>query len=205
MAYEPGKQGRKQKISRAVIDTICDFISKGASYETAAKAAGVSRRTLYNWLERAETEGGIYAEFRDRIDTQSAQTNVELTELIKKCAIENKDWKAAEALLRARLPHEWNRAVVQHNHQHQGEIHHQISAEARIEALIAQVSPEQLYDIVRPALLAGPGDAQPAPPPGGRTPSLPTVREVRLPRVPADGAAVTSVGCRARRRGWYVP
>jgi transposase len=186
MAYEPGKPGRKQKISRAVIDTICDFISKGASYETAAKAAGISRRTLYNWLERAETEGGIYAEFRDRIERQSSQTNVELTELIKKCALENKDWKAAEALLRARLPQEWNRAVVQHNHQHQGEIHHQITAEARIEALIAQLSPEQLYDIVRPALLTGPGDPQPTVIEGSRQEALPALRQVRLPRVPAD-------------------
>jgi transposase len=80
MAFEPGKPGRKQKISGQVIDTICDFISKGASYETAAKAAGVSRRTLYNWLERAETEGGIYAEFRDRIEQQTGKTNVDLAE-----------------------------------------------------------------------------------------------------------------------------
>ena len=178
------------KLTRAVIDKIVDFIKDGASYETACKAAGVSRTSLYRWMDLAETEGGLYAELKERVEQQTAMTNAELVGLIKKCALGDKeegispDWKAAEALLRARMPHEWNPRVVEHNLT-KGRIGPASPAEAKVEELIAKMAVDELYSLIRPLLARQEGAGTPLIAISGPE-EAPPVHQVRVPRLPVD-------------------
>lgn len=51
-AAEPAQLGRRRLLDRALIRTISETVRKGAFLHVAAEAAGVSRRTLFGWLER---------------------------------------------------------------------------------------------------------------------------------------------------------
>jgi hypothetical protein len=44
--------GRRLMLDRALIQTIADAVGRGAFLHVAAEASGVSRRTLFGWLER---------------------------------------------------------------------------------------------------------------------------------------------------------
>ena len=52
LAPAPRRMGRRLLLDRAVIDEISASVGRGAFLHVAAAAAGVSKRTLYAWLER---------------------------------------------------------------------------------------------------------------------------------------------------------
>ena len=56
--------GRPPKLTDALVVEVLEYVRKGNYYETAAAAAGLSRKTLVNWLRRGKREGaGPYWEF----------------------------------------------------------------------------------------------------------------------------------------------
>jgi hypothetical protein len=58
---------------------------------------------------------------KERLEAAEAHSNIDMIAVVRACAIENKDWKAAQFLLMARLPEHFNyhrdRAVY-HKHEH---------------------------------------------------------------------------------------
>jgi len=86
---------RKSKFGDAVTDRIIEALRLGATYELAAEYAGISRSTLYNWMEKGkEQTRGQYRTFLDSIkgaEARGAIANLAMIETAAKAG----DWKAA--------------------------------------------------------------------------------------------------------------
>ena len=73
----------------------------------AAKAAGVSRQTVYNWLERGRAaRSGKLRAFADAVDQAEAEAEVTAVACIR-TAMEAGDWRAAVEYLKRRHPDRW--------------------------------------------------------------------------------------------------
>jgi DNA-binding XRE family transcriptional regulator len=72
-------------------------LKNGATFETAAQAVGISRQTLYNWIERGEKEEPDFLHFLQTIKEIRAEVELELIEVIKDAT--KKDYQAAKWLL----------------------------------------------------------------------------------------------------------
>jgi transposase-like protein len=183
-------KGAQSKLTRELIDQLCGYLLKGSPLTVACRALKINRSTVYAWLKQADERGGLYAELRDKIEAAEAQSNIDLIDVVRSCAIENRDWKAAQFLLMARLPEHFNyhrdRSVF---HKHEvtgadgGPI--QISAEAKIDAVIGALAPEELDALVRQAL-GGPTASPPAALiEGGSQAQATPIHQVPVPRVPS--------------------
>jgi transposase-like protein len=92
------------KLTKDLIERLCSHLAKGTPLSVACKAVNIYRSTIYDWMEKAQERGGLYAELKERLEAAEAQSNLDMIEVIRACAIENRDWKAAQFLLMARLP-----------------------------------------------------------------------------------------------------
>ena len=64
---------RPSKLTPQLRDRICEYIAKGHYIERACALCGISRRTFYNWLEKAETGGSKYTDFFEAVKRAEAQ------------------------------------------------------------------------------------------------------------------------------------
>lgn len=86
---------RKSKFVKPVKDLIIEALKLGATYEIAAEYAGISRSTLYNWMERGQNEtSGSYRSFLDSIKQADAAGAIANLKIIQEAAIAG-DWKAS--------------------------------------------------------------------------------------------------------------
>ena len=86
---------RKSKFGDAVTDRIIEALRLGATYELAAEYAGISRSTLYNWMEKGkEQTRGQYRTFLDSIKAAEARGAIANLAMIETAAKAG-DWKAA--------------------------------------------------------------------------------------------------------------
>ena len=86
-------------IDEKKLDRLVRLLESGATIEAAAAAAGIPRRTIYNWLERAEEVGApdVYVDFAERIEQARSKCEADLVETI--AAEAKEDWRAAAWLL----------------------------------------------------------------------------------------------------------
>lgn len=86
---------RKSKFSKAVTDRIMEALRLGATYEIAAEYAGISRSTLYNWMEKGKEQSrGQYKTFLDSIKGAEARGAIANLAMIETAA-KSGNWKAA--------------------------------------------------------------------------------------------------------------
>ena len=86
---------RKSKFSDAVTARILEALRLGATYEIAAEYAGISRSTLYNWMEKGKEQArGQYRTFLDSIKGAEARGAIANLAMIESAAKAG-DWKAA--------------------------------------------------------------------------------------------------------------
>jgi len=86
---------RKSKFSEAVTDRILEALRLGATYEIAAEYAGISRSTLYNWMEKGKEQNrGQYKTFLDSIKGAEARGAIANLAMIETAA-KSGNWKAA--------------------------------------------------------------------------------------------------------------
>lgn len=102
--------GRSAKLTEDVAKTIIAILELGGYVEVAAAAAGISKSTFYDWLERGAAEGTKkvdepYRRFRERIEQARAKGETEAIALIQRHAM--KDWKAAAWMLERQFPDRW--------------------------------------------------------------------------------------------------
>lgn len=65
---------RKSKFNDLLVNKILEALRLGATYEIAAEYAGISRSTLYNWMERGKEQSkGEYRTFLDSIKGAEAR------------------------------------------------------------------------------------------------------------------------------------
>jgi hypothetical protein len=101
---------RPTKLTAKVQRQIVESIRSGSYAETAARSAGVSRRTYQRWLERGESDAAADRPFRAfRAQVRKAEADAELRAVnVIRDAMPN-DWRAAMTYLERRYPERWRR------------------------------------------------------------------------------------------------
>lgn len=93
--------GRPSKFSKPVRDRIIQAIGAGCTYDLAADYAGISRKTLWDWLKKGQDpKNKEYVTFRTDIKRAEAEGAISNLGTIKQASV--KDWKAAAWLLERR-------------------------------------------------------------------------------------------------------
>lgn len=98
------------KLTDATRDRIVQAILAGNYMETAAAYAGISKQTLYRWIQMADEPDAdpIYRDFRDAVETARAQSEIRNVALIQKAANDG-TWQAAAWYLERTNPRRWGR------------------------------------------------------------------------------------------------
>jgi transposase len=100
---------RPTKLSPEVTEQVTRLLRVGNTVEIAAEAAGISRATFFNWMDRGLLDGSdneIHRDFRDAVEQARAEAEATLVARIAKAA-QNGSWSAAAWLLERRSPENW--------------------------------------------------------------------------------------------------
>jgi transposase len=101
--------GKPTKLTPEVQDRLVSAIMAGNYQDTAARYAGVTATTFYNWMTRGREEGtGIYFEFVEAVEKAKAAAEVKDVALIDRAA-QDGSWQAAAWKLERKFPHKWGR------------------------------------------------------------------------------------------------
>jgi hypothetical protein len=100
--------GRPTKLTPEVQQTILTFLGTGAYIETASVAAGICKKTLYNWLRRGADEEEPYAAFLHAVEKAQAEADLRDLKTIRQAANAGQ-WPAAAWRLERRHPGQWGR------------------------------------------------------------------------------------------------
>ncbi len=100
------------KLTQEKIEKICARLVEGVSLEAASEAAGIHRKTLYNWLKRAQEADAseLHLQLADEVREAQALAEAHLVTVMRRAAIEGSsgDWRAAAWLLARRHPDRWS-------------------------------------------------------------------------------------------------
>ena len=78
---------RPSKLNKDVQARIVEFLKSGAYIETAAKAAGIGKSTLYEWLERgAKEDKGRYRAFLEAVEEAQASDEMRGVQQLERLA-----------------------------------------------------------------------------------------------------------------------
>jgi len=103
-----GTAGRNHKLTKEREEEIAQALEAGKSMTSAARMAGVSRNTVYSWIERGEQEENtVFAEFHDRIRRARGHGEDFYFTLALQLAKENEDHRFIASLMKQRYPQEW--------------------------------------------------------------------------------------------------
>lgn len=103
--------GRPTKLTPEVQETIVEAVEAGNYFETAAALAGISKQTLYNWIDRGEAGEEPFDLFFDAI--KSAEASAEKTAL-ERVQGAQQGWQAHMTFLERRHPQRWGRRDPDH-------------------------------------------------------------------------------------------
>lgn len=105
--------GRPSKLTPEVQDRIVQAITAGNYIEVAAQYAGISKGTLYRWLQMADdpTADDIYRDFRDAVESARSAAEVRNVALIQKAANDG-TWQAAAWYLERTSWQRWGRRTM---------------------------------------------------------------------------------------------
>lgn len=91
------------KLTKEVQSDVCDGIKAGAVLLDAVRAAGLSKRTYYRWLELGkDRQNTKYHEFRKAVLAAKRQARTVLVQCIIGASAD--DWRAAAFMLERRYP-----------------------------------------------------------------------------------------------------
>ncbi len=95
--------GRRLKLNPEIQKRIIQAIQAGSTYELAAQFAGISRGTLWSWLQKGEEQNkGVYRTFLNEFKKAEARCCVGALAVVQKAA-QNGTWQAAAFLLERRF------------------------------------------------------------------------------------------------------
>lgn len=101
------------KLTPETQDRIVQAIQAGNYIEVAAQYAGISKGTLYRWLQQADdpTADDIYRDFRDAVESARATAEIRNVTLIQKAANDG-TWQAAAWYLERTSWQRWGRRTM---------------------------------------------------------------------------------------------
>jgi hypothetical protein len=106
------RRGRPSKLTPQLADEIARHVRAGAYVETACIAAGIGRRTFYDWWRRGASDHPAdagYRAFRERVEQAQAEHQADaLDRMSRTTEIEAEiDARAAMTSLAKRWPERW--------------------------------------------------------------------------------------------------
>jgi hypothetical protein len=100
---------RPTKLTPEVQERIITALRAGNYQETAARYAGISEATFYDWMARGREEpGSVFAEFLEAVEKAKSDAEVRDLYLIDQAA-QTGSWQAAAWKLERKFPHKWGR------------------------------------------------------------------------------------------------
>lgn len=100
--------GRPTKLTPEVQDRIILSLRAGNYLETACKANGITKATLYNWLDRASRhKEPLFLAFLDAVEKAQSEAEQRDVALIAQAA--QTQWQAAAWRLERKFPDRWGR------------------------------------------------------------------------------------------------
>ena len=108
----------RSKLTPKVRDAICDAIAAGNYVEIAASAGGVTKQSVYNWLQRGRDEVALiedgheprkteaaYVDFLDAVTRAERQAEADAVRIWREQMPD--DWRAAKEYLARRFGERW--------------------------------------------------------------------------------------------------
>jgi hypothetical protein len=109
--YTPPATGRPSGLSDVHrLFKLLSFISHGNYLETAARAAGFSKQSIYSWRRLAETGDTAAIAFVDALERAEAHAEIEAVEDVRRTGEAGPQyWAASMTRLERRHPDRWGR------------------------------------------------------------------------------------------------
>jgi hypothetical protein len=108
--YTPAAVGMKSRIAEPdTVQAILESVAAGNYFETAAAAAGISRQTLSEWLQRGETGEQPFKVFADALKRAEARAEAEAVHNVRKAGLDPRFWAAEMTYLERRHPDRYAR------------------------------------------------------------------------------------------------
>jgi hypothetical protein len=127
---------RPTKLTTEIVTRLAQAIGVGASYDLAAKFAGIAPSTFFDWKARAEQAAGrlladqepedgdgAYLDFLEAVERAEGSAAVGWLAKIEQAA-NSGEWRAAAWKLEKRHPHIYGRNIIEHD----GEVTAQLPA-----------------------------------------------------------------------------
>lgn len=104
---------RPEKISKLLIDSICNDVARGFSYDKSAQNNGIAASTFFRWLRKGQETGSeqIYKDFAYAVKAASEFSEDEALQLIRSAATIDRNWKASAWFLEKRFPEKYGRCT----------------------------------------------------------------------------------------------
>ncbi|NLA45469.1 MAG: hypothetical protein GX869_07490 [Candidatus Cloacimonetes bacterium] len=94
------------KLNQELIKKVCGYIKTGNYIETSCRACGITAKTYYEWIKKAEIKpNSIYGMFSKAIEEAEAEAEIALELEIRKKVPE--DWRAGDTILKKRFRKRW--------------------------------------------------------------------------------------------------
>lgn len=90
-------------------DAIVRLAGKGVPFAQICELVGISRRTLYNWLDRGRDGEEPYQELYEAVEHSRALLVERLNDVVIEAALEKGNWQAAMTWLERYDPERWGR------------------------------------------------------------------------------------------------
>lgn len=134
---------RKTDIDPDVQSKLVEAIELGSTYELAAQYAGVSYRTLRNWITRAENdEEECFVHFLHALKEAEGKGAFSLLRKINTAAGDG-NWQAAAWILERRYPESYGRQRIEHTGANGGPLTVRIVRGESYDAPIANIQSDE--------------------------------------------------------------
>lgn len=102
---------RPKKLTKELVDEICEYIAQGFSYVEAAKLSGISSSTFFRWRVEGQKKGSstLYQYFEQSVKEASSFSESEALQVIRRAVVLDRNWKAASWFLERRFPASYQR------------------------------------------------------------------------------------------------
>lgn len=111
--YQPPDTGRHSDLTDSVLVTnLLTLIAQGNYVETACKAAGLSKNTVYRWLKEADEPGehrNPQRLFRDALERAEGMSEAQEVAKVRKAGELPQFWAASMTYLERKYPEKWGR------------------------------------------------------------------------------------------------
>lgn len=105
---DPPDNGRPTKLTYERQENVAAMIEQGHSITAAARANGVHRETIHNWMKRGEQQDeGVFADFFDRLTRAQGTGEQQYVAALIEIAKENDDTATLMSMLKQRYPESW--------------------------------------------------------------------------------------------------